>query len=552
MNITALEIDGYGVWSGLKVERLADGLNVLYGPNEAGKTTLLQLRPLDALRLLARAAPLPAAAAWRSAGWLDRGGRARNGRFQIARHDDADADARQRRAHPAPPPTAPARASTCSGPLVEHRREHLQQRLCRGLREMQELGTLSDGEAAELLYSLSAGVDRVSLVDVLRELESLAKPHPRPHGGPCQVAQLLAEREKLRQEIEQLDDLMHRYGQLAAGRLQLDREVARLEEEKNTAEYESRVIELAIGLRDRWRRRDAMDDELAALGPQPPLPPDAIRRLDALNARIRTHQQQRDGLRRQRQELRGEAAGLAVNEALRRQAPRIEAMQEQLPWIAALEGQAAGLEKELAELSAAVAAEHKGLGLDERGGPIVLPSLSPRMLRHAALGGPGSACLPAEAGARQAAAAAEEAARTLAAQIEASLSSRQDRLLPAAIDRAGSLVGQLRRRVQIEQRLEQMASSAQGLDRQSRRLLERAVAAALAAGRTGHDLRGGRRAADGRAVPARLADRPPGWAVSLAGLAGELAAGLGKIMAERAGADGWTAARSRSLCFSCK
>ncbi len=41
MKITALEIDGYGAWSGLKIERLADGLNVLYGPNEAGKTTLL-------------------------------------------------------------------------------------------------------------------------------------------------------------------------------------------------------------------------------------------------------------------------------------------------------------------------------------------------------------------------------------------------------------------------------------------------------------------------------------------------------------------------------
>ena len=178
-----------------------------------------------------------------------------------------------------------------------------------GLREMQELGTLSDGEAAEFLYNLSAGVDRVSLVDVLRELESSRNRILDRNGGPCQVAQLLAEREKLRQEIEQLDDLMHRYGQLAAGRLQLDREVARLEEEKNTAEYESRVIELAIGLRDRWRRRDAMDDELAALGPQAPLPPDAIRRLDALNARIRKHQQQREELRRQRQELRSEAAG---------------------------------------------------------------------------------------------------------------------------------------------------------------------------------------------------------------------------------------------------
>ncbi len=42
MKITDLEVDGYGVWSGLKLRGLGDGLNVLYGPNEAGKTTLLQ------------------------------------------------------------------------------------------------------------------------------------------------------------------------------------------------------------------------------------------------------------------------------------------------------------------------------------------------------------------------------------------------------------------------------------------------------------------------------------------------------------------------------
>ena len=42
MKINGLEIDGYGIWTGLKLEGLCDGLNVLYGPNEAGKTTLLQ------------------------------------------------------------------------------------------------------------------------------------------------------------------------------------------------------------------------------------------------------------------------------------------------------------------------------------------------------------------------------------------------------------------------------------------------------------------------------------------------------------------------------
>ena len=42
MKVTDLEVDGFGVWSGLQLAELSDQVNVFYGPNEAGKTTLLQ------------------------------------------------------------------------------------------------------------------------------------------------------------------------------------------------------------------------------------------------------------------------------------------------------------------------------------------------------------------------------------------------------------------------------------------------------------------------------------------------------------------------------
>ena len=41
-----------------------------------------------------------------------------------------------------------------------------------GIRELQELATLNDTEAARQLYNLTGGLDRVSLVDVMRELET--------------------------------------------------------------------------------------------------------------------------------------------------------------------------------------------------------------------------------------------------------------------------------------------------------------------------------------------------------------------------------------------
>ena len=38
MKLCDLEIDGFGVWQGLRIAPLAPGLNVFYGPNEAGRS----------------------------------------------------------------------------------------------------------------------------------------------------------------------------------------------------------------------------------------------------------------------------------------------------------------------------------------------------------------------------------------------------------------------------------------------------------------------------------------------------------------------------------
>ena len=42
MQIKEIQIDGFGVFSNDRVDGLASGLNVIYGPNEFGKTTLLE------------------------------------------------------------------------------------------------------------------------------------------------------------------------------------------------------------------------------------------------------------------------------------------------------------------------------------------------------------------------------------------------------------------------------------------------------------------------------------------------------------------------------
>ncbi len=185
-----------------------------------------------------------------------------------------------------PPPTAsPGEQLSISAPDGTRQGEHFLKVLLSnvdeavfnnvfavGLREIQELATLSDTAAAELLYSLTAGLDRVSLVEVMRELEASRNRILDAAGGPCQVVQLLAEHEKLRAEIQDLAAIGHRYAHLAAERGQLDGEITRLEEEANRTQQLAQTTDAALAVHDLWHQRAALDEQLAAFGPAKAMP----------------------------------------------------------------------------------------------------------------------------------------------------------------------------------------------------------------------------------------------------------------------------------------
>ncbi|MDO4628591.1 MAG: AAA family ATPase, partial [Planctomycetia bacterium] len=42
MIIRSVHIDRFGKWNGLRLQNLEGGINLFYGPNETGKTTLMQ------------------------------------------------------------------------------------------------------------------------------------------------------------------------------------------------------------------------------------------------------------------------------------------------------------------------------------------------------------------------------------------------------------------------------------------------------------------------------------------------------------------------------
>jgi uncharacterized protein YhaN len=472
MKILAAEIDGFGVWSGLKLENLAERVTVFYGPNEAGKTTLLQF----VRTMLYGFSPergrryLPPVRGGRPGGSLEVSGS--GGRFTICRHASPSLSAvgelRVLAADGAlqPDQLLPGLLGGIDEPTFNHV-------FAVGLREMQELGTLSDSAAAEFLYHLSTGLNGVAPADVLRELATLRGRIVSPDQADCQLGELLAKREKLQLEIGELRSQVHRQAALAHELADLAAEIERCDAESSEIERTVRAIEAALAVREPWQRRAELLDEIAALPPLASVPAGAIERLDLLNESLQSRRRRIAEILRSRRSLRKAAAAIDFNARFARHAPRIEALAEQETWLTTLESQVEQLTADITAHEAELAEHRRELGLDGKrttDKPLSTGAVVKR-LRPAALGL--NKPLARWRAGQEEQTKATQLAERLAAQIAAALAGNEDKQLAPALEQAGKRVSQLRRRVQVDERLSQLARHETELTDQSRLLFDR-------------------------------------------------------------------------------
>lgn len=483
MKLTDVQVDGFGVWSGLTLANLSPHCTVFYGPNEAGKTTLLQF-----LR-----AVLYGFSPERRSGYLPplRGGAA--GGMLSGALPDEGALKIHRREEPGRPlgsVTVEAADGTVQGEAHLHRLLHdvdeatFNNVFGVGLRELQELGTLTDLDAARWLYALTAGLDRISLYDVQQELERsrlrlMAGPAPSaPSGGerPSQVCELLSQRDRLRLELAQLAGLSQRHGQLAGDRATCEKDISDVAGELTAQEAEVGRLKAAVAAYDAWQRRGALEAQLSAIAQRNPWPADAVPRMKRIVWGIRQMRRRRQRLRARRKLLAGELRQISLNESLCRQAARIEALSEHESWITAAEQQ----------LQAAEAIANS-LG-DQRQNQVArLQQMAPQISslplsldEHAwqALRRPGASVAKAHrryAAVERNITTHKEAAQNCRLQLETALASYGQRDLTAALEAAGQRVSQLRRRIQLDEQIEQLAKTQIDLEGRTAELTQRQI-----------------------------------------------------------------------------
>lgn len=548
MKIESLQIDGFGVWSGLKLDTIADRLTVFYGPNEAGKTTLLQFirTMLYGFSPPRRQRYLPPLRGGRAGGGLAI--RGPSGLIAVARHTDRrDSDDEDLRlSTPAGTLEGGHVLAGLLGGIDETTFNHI---FAVGLREMQELGTLSDSAAAEQLYQLSTGLNGVSLNEVLRELAA-SRERLLAAGRPCQIDGLIDRREKLRREIDELRGLVRRQASLTYEHGALSHAIAQQEARRAELEQQARVIEAAVGVRAAWRQRASLVEELSSLPQLVPVPPGALERLDALDRLLAERQRRHDDVLQGRKSLRREIASLPFHQRLSQCAPRIEALAEQEGWLTTLEAQVEQLATKTAALESELAEHKQALGLGAGHAVGELPQAAARLARLRP-----AARAVREPQVRLKSAQAELAdsqqlAEQLASQIRAALGQTPDKELAPALERAGNLVGQLRRRVQIDERLDQLTRHESELAEQGRQLLDRQLLpGSVLMGLGAAFVLGTMLILSTFFLSAAIVGHA-GWALATLGALGAIGAAGGKFMLERAAATQLTVCQKQAAMLA--
>ncbi|CAG7650950.1 hypothetical protein PAECIP111802_04846 [Paenibacillus allorhizosphaerae] len=319
MNIERLQVHGFGVLRDMELE-LAPGSTLLYGPNEAGKSTLLAfirgiLFGFSARSAAERYAPPGGGPYGGAVTLVDEQGR----RVRVERSDSPSTGKGR----------VPAAGSVrvvfedgstggereLSAMLAGMTPELFRSLFAFGLTELQELGTLQSDEVSGFLYSAGLGTSASAFRTAERRLSQELEQLYRPRGRTPLINRALLELSEAERELARSRSEAERYESLRAEAERLGRQQEEQERQLAAFERQADWLRHCIRARPHWLRRRELLRDAAALPELIGFPEDGVARLEAIEAEQERLAALQDAAELASAELSRELSGLEAQAA---------------------------------------------------------------------------------------------------------------------------------------------------------------------------------------------------------------------------------------------
>lgn len=295
MKIENLHVDGFGIWHDRSWGPLSRGLNVFYGPNETGKSTLMAfIRSLffglDRRGHARRYEPLDGGT---HGGWLDV-------------HVDGRPVRIQRKAgrHVRGEVTVYDGDITGSDPELEKLLEGVTKTLYHnvfafGLEELEHFHTLQDTEISQHVSGAALGIGAARWSAVLKDLEGRQASLFMPRGQSGSINVALKELEAVRDDLDRTEHQPEEYWAAQESRTRLAAEVAGLEDVVTELKQKVAHYERRLRARPAMEKRRALEAKLQTMPIVESFPEGGVERLELLRKHLQSAQSSASSRRRE-------------------------------------------------------------------------------------------------------------------------------------------------------------------------------------------------------------------------------------------------------------
>lgn len=337
MRIAEIDIDRFRIWRSLLLRLDTEGLNVIYGPNEAGKSTLMQFvrsvlygfDPLEDEPVWHRG---DSDTPWKGALRCEHDGRP----WRVSRRADPTTRGRFRITGA---PGDFSRDEALALLLSDTRETVFNDVFALGVRELQQLSTLGSEQVAEYIYGLSLGPQGRQLLRSIGDIRQRQSALLGEDGTQGRLPELFSSYEQLSASSGRDGETREKHARLTRQRSELLEQINGQQSRQSEIEQELRGLRFVSSCYTPWKRIRDLNDVLADLPVIRHSPQEALDQLAACERDIEKHSVSREKMTDQAAQLRKQATHLKIDPLFEKNRYAIQSLVDQANWLRQIDQQ---------------------------------------------------------------------------------------------------------------------------------------------------------------------------------------------------------------------